>query len=128
MKKGQLGGTSVAKVRSLLIASGLEAQFVHSRIALVKGFFSQSLKTYSGPIAFLHLDVDLYDSYRACLAELYPKVVPGGVVAFDEYMGGQEQVMFPGAKKAIDEYFGDDASLIQRDPVADKYFLVKGVA
>jgi len=52
-------------------------------------------------IALLHLDVDLYAPTKAALEHLYPLVLKGGVVAFDEY--GWEQ--WPGESTAVDEYF-----------------------
>ena len=56
---------------------------------------------------FIHLDVDIYSSYIECLDELYAKLVPGGVVVFDDYGSSK----WPGAKKAVDEFFADkDAS------------------
>ena len=47
-------------------------------------------------IAFVHLDVDQYQSYREGLDKLLPLIVPGGSVLCDDYG-------LPGAKKAIDE-------------------------
>lgn len=68
---------------------------------LVSGFFDSTLRvTDTGPIALLHLDVDLYQSYRTCLEELYPRMIKGGIILFDEY----EDENFPGGKKAIDEF------------------------
>jgi len=52
---------------------------------------------------FIHLDVDIHSSYIECLTELYPKLVPGGVVVFDDYGSPK----WPGAKKAVDELFSD---------------------
>jgi len=126
VKKGELGGTRVWGVRDLLIWARLDAYFVDTQITLVKGFFNESLSKYKGSaIALLHVDVDLYHSYRTVLKELYPKVSVGGVVLFDEYMDIRSQVNFPGACKAIDEYFGDNISLISRDKTTGQYYLIK---
>ena len=50
-------------------------------------------------IAFVHLDVDQYRSYRESLDALIPKMVKGGVILCDDYC-------LDGAKKAIDETEG----------------------
>ena len=50
-------------------------------------------------IALLRVDTDWYDSYRHVLETLYDRVVPGGVLIFDDY--GH----FKGARKAIDDFW-----------------------
>ena len=76
---------------------------IRDRVRLKKGMFNAVLPTYKGRIALLHLDCDLYESYKISLEILYDKVVPGGIIMFDEYADGR----WPGAKKAIDEFFTD---------------------
>lgn len=73
-------------------------------LEVVKGFFDETLPTLeSQNFCFIHLDVDLYDSYRECLEFLYPRLVPGGIVVFDDYGSPK----WPGAKLAVDEFFSD---------------------
>ncbi len=74
---------------------------IRDRIRLIKGWFDQSLPHHEGSIALLHLDCDLYESYKIALQTLYDKVQPGGVIMFDEYGDNR----WPGATKAIDEFF-----------------------
>ena len=74
-----------------------------ARLTLVRGFFEQTVPSFSEPIALLHLDCDLYESYRTCLVHLYDRVVPGGVIVFDDY--GHPR--WPGAQRAVDEFFAD---------------------
>ncbi len=56
---------------------------------LVIGWFDESLPPFlaehSGPVAFLHVDCDLYSSTVTVLANVGPRLVPGSVVVFDEY-------------------------------------------
>jgi hypothetical protein len=52
-------------------------------------------------IALLHLDADLYLPTKATLEHLYPRVVRGGIVAFDEY----GLIPWEGETIAADEYF-----------------------
>lgn len=97
-----------------------------NRIWIYEGFFETSLNKFNTPISLLHLDVDLYQSYKTCLEKLYPLVSnKGGVIMFDEYANENEVKAFPGAKKAIDEYLGERAKEIKRDEIFGKYYLIK---
>src|SRR5207244_2320137 len=49
-------------------------------------------------IVVLHLDGDWYDSVKVCLAHLYDRVSPGGIIQIDDYGHWQ------GARKAVDEF------------------------
>ena len=51
-------------------------------------------------ISLLYLDVDNYEGSLACLENLYPLVVRGGMVVFDEYA-----LRTYGESDAVDEYF-----------------------
>jgi hypothetical protein len=106
-----------------LINSGISQKFISSHITFVKGFFSKTLGGYSGaPIALLHLDCDLYQSYKECLEILYPKIVKGGIIAINTY---QEAATFhKGAKKAIDEFFDGKEEII-KSPITDRFYVVK---
>ena len=52
-------------------------------------------------IAVLRLDTDWYESSKIELVKLFPNVVKGGVVIFDDYY------FWNGQKKATDEYFSE---------------------
>ncbi len=69
-------------------------------VQLVKGYVEDTAKTYTGTIALLYIDLDLYEGYKSTLEAMFDKVVPGGIVAFDEY----DDPKWPGAKKAVDEF------------------------
>jgi hypothetical protein len=115
--------TNHASVVSFLVNSGLDPAFVEARIKLIPGFFSESLPKYDGrPIALLHLDVDIYSSYKETLEYFYPLVAPGGVIAFDEYQSTEK---YPGARKAIDEFFADRPERIRPSTIVDRYYTVK---
>lgn len=69
-----------------------------------KGFIPD---TFAGledsQIAFAHVDVDLYRSVLDCCRFIYPRLLPGGFLIFDDYG-------FPtcfGARQAVDEFFLD---------------------
>lgn len=100
------------------------AEVIQSRIRLVKGWFADTLPQYGGRIALLHLDCDLYDSYKCALESLYDRVQPGGVILFDEY--GDER--WPGAKKAIDEFFVGRREVVTAHAKCNWKYFVRKVA
>ena len=61
---------------------------------LVPGWFDDTLpgflEEHPEPVAFLHLDADLYSSTRTVLLALAPRLIEGTVIVFDEYFN------FPG--------------------------------
>lgn len=123
-KKGEWKVIEKDDVYRILNEAGLDNGFINSNVKVEKGFFEDSFKRVRlGKIAFLHLDVDLYKSYKDCLEYLFPKVSSGGVVLFDEYADVSK---FPGAKKAIDEYFKNVPYKLQKDIFSEKYYVLKG--
>ncbi|TNC21823.1 TylF/MycF/NovP-related O-methyltransferase [Amycolatopsis alkalitolerans] len=56
---------------------------------LVVGWFDDTLPGFladhPGPVAFLHLDADLYSSTATVLEQLGHRLQPGSIVLFDEY-------------------------------------------
>lgn len=62
---------------------------VPHNVLLHRGYFETSLPKwldkYPGPVAFIHLDCDLYSSTRTVLGLIAPRLVPGTVILFDEY-------------------------------------------
>ena len=66
---------------------------------VVKGVFPQSARAMQY-IAFVHLDVDQYQSYKDAIKHLRPLMAPGGVIWFDD-VG-----CLPGATQAVEEEFG----------------------
>jgi hypothetical protein len=105
-------------VLRVLAEGRVSPEFIRDRVRLVRGFFDKTLPDHTRPIALLHLDCDLYDSYLVCLGALYSRVVPGGIIMFDEY----EDETFPGARVAIDEFFSDKPETLVR---YDRYGYVK---
>ena len=74
-------------------------------LQVVPGFFEETLPAVveGRHFCLVHLDCDIYASYQACLPLLYPRVVPGGIIVFDEY----RTPFWPGATQAIDEFFAN---------------------
>ena len=96
----------VAFARDNLIRSGLSEDEV-STVSFVKGWIPDSLRGVHGPIRVLHLDLDLYQPYADSLRMLWPQMLPGGWIIFDEYDQGEDEEKWPGAKLAIDEFLND---------------------
>jgi hypothetical protein len=77
-----------------------------SRVVLVKGDVEKTIPEFveKNPgvrISLLHFDVDLYQPTLVALRALWPLVVPGGIVAFDEY----GIPPWEGESRAVDEFF-----------------------
>jgi hypothetical protein len=101
-----------------------------NRAELIRGDVVNTIPQYvkENPglrISLLHLDLDLYEPTKVALEYLYPKVVSGGVVLFDEYgMNG-----FPGESAAVDEFFGMNRPVLRKFPYISTpggYFLKQG--
>jgi hypothetical protein len=62
---------------------------VPANVKLHPGWFEQSLpkwiKDYPDPIAFIHVDCDLYSSTKTIFNFLGDKLQPGTIILFDEY-------------------------------------------
>lgn len=122
VRSGGFWNYPVEHVREELLLAGLDAAWIDSCVTFIPGEFKQTLPAFGeDPIALLHVDVDIYESYRTVLECLYEHVVVGGIVAFDEY--GQE--MWPGATQAIDEFLRDKPEVPIRSGVADRYYIRK---
>ena len=81
-------------------------------MTLVPGYFQDTLAPTVGDrtFSFVHLDCDLYQSYRDCLTFFWPRLVPGGIILFDEY----DDPSWPGCNLAVDEFVAEAQVTIQR--------------
>jgi O-methyltransferase len=87
------------------------ASLLDDRVIFVKGKVEDTLadkRNVPEKIALLRLDTDFYESTRAELEILYPRLVSGGVLIVDDYGHWR------GARKAVDEYFKGAAMLWSR--------------
>jgi hypothetical protein len=88
----------IEEVRANFAKAGLLGE----RVKFVKGDVAQTLArvdSLPGRISVLRLDTDWYESTKAELETLYPRLSRGGVLIIDDY--GH----WGGARKAVDEYF-----------------------
>lgn len=99
---------SIEQLKQALSAKGCERN-----VEYVKGDICETAPGYvqSHPelkIALLHLDVDVYEASCAVLESLFPHLAIGGVLVLDDYG------IFPGATKAIDDYFAQRPERVRR--------------
>ena len=65
---------------------------VHSNVKLVQGWveetFENFLKEHEGKeVAFVHLDMDTYESTAFVLEKIKKRLLPGSIILFDEFYG-----------------------------------------
>jgi O-methyltransferase len=95
-RTGEFGRTSLERVRALLAP--------YPFVDLHAGYIPDTFVGLNlGPIVWAHVDLDLYESIRDAIDYLYPRLVPGGFLIFDDY--GFPSC--PGARRAVDEAFAD---------------------
>jgi O-methyltransferase len=72
-----------------------------------KGFFPESIPAAlsSETFAFVHLDADLYDPTSSGLRFFYPRIPQDGILVVHDYNA------WPGARRAVDEFFADKPEL-----------------
>ncbi|MEZ5939218.1 MAG: TylF/MycF/NovP-related O-methyltransferase [Hyphomonadaceae bacterium] len=62
---------------------------VPANVALHKGWFDATLPSFleanPGPVSFVNIDCDIYESTRYVLEQLRDRLRPGSVILFDEY-------------------------------------------
>lgn len=58
----------------------------------MRGLFEDTVPGWGAPpLAFVHVDCDLYSSALLVLTHVVPRLVPGAVVVFDEWDWGEDQ-------------------------------------
>jgi len=110
---------------------GKLTEFVANKdyVQLVKGWFDQTIPPFleQNPhlsFALLHIDCDLYESTRTVINACWPRVVPGGIVVFDELFHSD----FPGETLAYREFEAahrGQFSLRRSTVKPDKKYVVK---
>jgi hypothetical protein len=82
-------------------------------VGVYKGIFPSetSHNIQDKKFKFVHLDVDNYQPYKESLEFFYDKMVPGGVILFDDY----DCNCCPGANKAVDEFLSDKPEEVQKN-------------
>lgn len=95
-RKGDFDDTSLNEVRARVGDV--------PNILYYAGFIPESFQGLEQTrIAFAHVDVDIYRSVNDCCEFIYPRLVSGGFMVFDDY--GFPSC--PGARSAVDQFFVD---------------------
>lgn len=106
-KPGEMGDTSLDAVKEYL--NGF--QFVADFIKFHPGIIPDTLRTVEDTqFAFVHIDLDLYQSVKDAVSFFYPRMTEHGIILFDDYgfLGYHDA-----ARRAVDEFFeGKDESVI----------------
>lgn len=118
-RRGGFSHTSYQMVASKVLRLGLA-----DIVQLHRGYFRDTLhKSAHLRFSFVHLDCDIYDSYRECLEFFYPRLTPGGIILLDEY----NDPPWPGCNMAVDEFLADKVERpveIERDNYL-KWYIAK---
>ena len=71
-------------------------------VSLYKGLFPESTADVpESKYSFVHFDVDLYESTKACLEYFYTRMVSGGIILSHDYS------LLTGVEQAFDEFLTD---------------------
>ena len=118
--RGFLGEASLEELTARLTRMGLA-----EHVTLIKGYFRDTLPRLAAEhFSLVHLDCDLYSSYMECLEFVYPRMLPDGIIVFDDYGSPP----YAGAQRAVDEFFADRPEQLQFYPGAPgpRYFMTIG--
>ncbi|MCP5104413.1 MAG: hypothetical protein GY950_13580, partial [bacterium] len=111
IKKTNYSGSSPEGLMETAKSLGL-----NHRIELVKGDATITIKKYAMKnvgfrAALVNLDFDIYEPTLSALEALYDRVVPKGIIVFDEYA-----VHEWGESQAADEFFKDNNVVLKTFP------------
>ncbi|WP_440679481.1 TylF/MycF/NovP-related O-methyltransferase [Candidatus Pelagibacter sp. HIMB1517] len=114
--KGDWSHTNIEYVKRNLKSFGIDDKTINE-IRFIPGYFDTTLKNLNtNKICILHLDCDLYDSYKTCFKELKQNISEGGIIVLDEYFEDNTNNPFPGAIIATNEYIKENnASLLYKN-------------
>jgi O-methyltransferase len=84
----------------------------YSNVKLIRGFIPDILPTINTQkVAYLSIDMNGSHAERAALEYFYEKMVPGGVIYFDDYGWG-----FPDLRRKVNEFFADKPETLLHFP------------
>jgi len=117
---GLFGDNQMERVQNCLNEAGL------TNVTLLKGLVGEVLprRLNETKFCFAHLDLDLYLSTREALAFIVARLVPGGIIVFDDY-GGYDS---PGVTKAVNELLGHSVQITVRSKDGNQAFWRKPAA
>lgn len=91
-------------------------------VVIIPGIFPESCNGVLDEVSFVavHLDCDMYQSYKDSLEYVYDKVIKGGIVILDDY----NILSAPGTNYAVDEFIKEKSEKVRY--FEGEYFIIKG--
>jgi len=94
--EGEFSDTSLKSVQAFLTDCG--------NVTFHPGLFPRTAQSIRDRrFCLVNVDADIYQSIKDCLTFFYDRLIPGGIMLFDDY----EWWRTPGVKKAIDEFLSN---------------------
>lgn len=104
--KGTFGDVDLDQIKKMFAENGLDNTIFH------KGLFINTFEHISDQkFCFAYVDADFYLSVKQCIEFLKDRLVPGGIMMFDDYNCS----LFPGCNQAVHELLGKDSLNILTD-------------
>jgi hypothetical protein len=101
--KGTSNDVDLVQIKKLFAKNGLD------NTIFLKGLFVDTfLLIRSKKFCFAYVDSDFYLSVKQCIEFLQERLVPGGIIMFDDY----NYIDTPGCNKAVDELLGKDIHIL----------------
>ena len=92
--RGKFGHVGIADFHAAMTAAGLARVDYQA----VQGYVPAVLETFEPPpILFAHLDMDQYASTLAAAHWAWTRLLPGGTLAFHDWIPGREDILASGA-------------------------------
>ena len=102
---------------------GLPSAWVDAHLSLVKGDICQTaFGTETGEIAFLTLELDLFEGTKSALEAFLPRMSKGGIILFLNSM--DDAANFSGAREAVKAVLRERVSDLKKHPYSGKHYLV----
>jgi O-methyltransferase len=103
------------------VSTKLERLGLYNTVIPIKGFFQDTLPHISSKFCIALVDCDLTDSIMYSAETIWPKLVRGGRILFDDYTDED----FKGARLGIDQFVLEHDDEIERHGLLKRLYLVK---
>ena len=110
----------MSEVRIIYVKSKITALGVDSIVIPIKGYFKDTLPNIDSKFCFALVDCDLRESMVFCAEAIWPSLVSGGQILFDDYTDND----FMGARLAIDQFIDKYRNEIQEHRLLSRLYSV----
>lgn len=95
----------------------------YNNVKIFQGIFPEKNSDIisENKFSFVHLDIDVYESYMQCLTFFYKRMSIGGIILFDDYNSNS----CLGAKKAVDTFFINKKENIIKTNYSNSVYIIK---